>query len=204
MQLLRAAGLQVITFHASGAGGSAMEELIAAGAIGGVIDLTPHELAEEVIGYGAYVPVIPGRLTAAGRKAIPQVVATGALEYLCFGPRESIPPPLRRRKVYFHNPFNANVKLSRGEMARIGKVMAERLNTAKGFTQVLVPTKGWSIYGSRGGPLYDPSGNSALLKALRDNLQAHIGLETLDVHINDPRFADACVRVLLNSLERKV
>ena len=56
MQLLRAAGLQVITFHASGAGGSAMEELIAAGAIGGVIDLTPHELAEEVIGYGAYVP----------------------------------------------------------------------------------------------------------------------------------------------------
>jgi len=42
-----------------------MEELVEAGSIKAVFDLTPHELAEEVIGKGAYVPVKPGRMTAA-------------------------------------------------------------------------------------------------------------------------------------------
>ena len=119
-----------------------------------------------------------------------------------FRPQGIDPPPAPAAKGLLHNPFNANVKLSRGEMARIGKVMAERLNAAKGFTQVLVPTKGWSIYGSRGGPLYDPGGNSALLKALRDNLQAHIGLETLDVHINDPQVC-RCMRPRFAEFFRK-
>ena len=68
MKLLREAGFQVIAFHASGAGGSAMEELIEEGIIHGVLDLTPHELTEEVVGAGAYLPVKPGRLRTAGRK----------------------------------------------------------------------------------------------------------------------------------------
>ena len=84
-----------------------MEELIAAGAIQGIFDLTPHELAAEVVGEGAYVPVVPGRLTAAGRAGIPQVISTGGLEYLCFGPRETIPFKLRRRRITMHNPLNA-------------------------------------------------------------------------------------------------
>lgn len=155
-QLLRERGFQVIAFHASGAGGTAMEELIEAGLIKGVLDFTPHELTEEVIGAGAYVPVRPGRLTAAGRWGIPQVVSTGALEYLCFGPRESVPPRFRRRKIYMHNPYNANVRASRREMAEVGRVMAERLNEAKGPAAVLVPLKGWSVYGKKGGPLHDP------------------------------------------------
>ncbi|MBW2030561.1 MAG: Tm-1-like ATP-binding domain-containing protein [Deltaproteobacteria bacterium] len=118
--LLRARGYEVLPFHASGAGGSAMEELVAAGSIQGIFDLTPHELAEEVVGAGAYIPVRPGRMTAASRAGIPQVVSTGALEYLCFGPRDSIPARLRHRKIYMHNPLNANLKLSRREMGASG------------------------------------------------------------------------------------
>ena len=91
VKTLKERGFQAVAFHASGAGGSAMEDLIEEGLIQGVFDLTPHELTEEVVGAGAYQPVNPGRLTAAGRKGIPQVVSTGGLEYLCFGPRESIP-----------------------------------------------------------------------------------------------------------------
>ena len=33
-----------------------MEELIEQGVIHGVLDLTPHELTEEVVGAGAYIP----------------------------------------------------------------------------------------------------------------------------------------------------
>jgi uncharacterized protein (UPF0261 family) len=187
-----------MAFHASGAGGTAMEELIENGVIHGVVDLTPHELTEEVAAAGAYVPVRPGRLQAAARCGIPQVVSTGAMEYLCFGPKESIPVRLRNRKTYFHNPNNANVKTSRAEMSKVGKVMAERLNASKGRVEILIPLKGSSIYGSKGGPLYDPVGSSLFLKALKQNLKPGIPLKEIDYHINDPEFADICVSRFLH------
>ena len=195
-RLLRQRGFEVVAFHASGAGGSAMEELIEGGFINAVLDLTPHEVTEEVVGAGAYVPVRPGRLSAAGLMGIPQVVSTGALEYVCFGPKESIPPGMRRRKIYMHNPYNANMRVSREEMAQVGRVMAERLNQARGPTAVLVPRNGWSVYGREGGPLHNPGGNKILVKALKDHLESHIRYEEVDAHINDPQFADVCVRVL--------
>ena len=196
--LLTDNGFHVIAFHASGAGGTAMEELIADGVFDGLVDLTPHELTEEVAGAGAYVPVLPGRMQAAARAGIPQVVSTGAMEYLCFGPKESIPARLRQRKTYFHNPNNANVKASRAEMAQVGRVMAERLNRGQGKTEILIPLKGSSVYGSKGGPLYDPVGSALLLKALKQNLDPKIQLKEIDAHINDPAFADICVGRFLN------
>jgi len=203
VKTLRERGFQAVAFHASGAGGSAMEDLIDAGLIQGVFDLTPHELTEEVVGAGAYQPVNPGRLTTAGKKGIPQVVSTGGLEYLCFGPRESIPIRLRRRKTYMHNPYNANVKVSRKEMATVGRVMAERLNTATGPTTVMVPLKGWSVYGAPGEVLHDGTGNRILLTALREHLKKGIQLTEIDAHINDPAFADACVNQLVSYMEKE-
>ena len=196
MKLLHEANFQAIAFHASGAGGSAMEELINDGIIHGVLDLTPHELTEEVVGTGAYVPVRPGRLTSAGAKGIPQVVSTGGMEYLCFGPRESIPPRLRKRKIYMHNPYNANLRVSRKEMAQVGKTMADRLNEAKGPTAVMIPLRGWSVYGAPGGPLHDALAYRVFLKALRSHLRAHIQYREIDAHINDELFADLCVNQL--------
>ena len=201
--LLRDKGFQAITFHASGAGGTAMEELIEEGVFCGVIDLTPHELAEEVVGLGAYVPVRAGRLLVAGKHRIPQVVSTGAMEYLCFGPKESIPMQLRRRRTYFHNPLNANVKASRAEMSEMGRTMAERLSKAKGPVEILIPTRGWSIYGSKGGPLYDPVGNAGLIKALKNSLNPGVTLREIDANINDPQFSDECVNTLIQLLGKE-
>ena len=193
---LKEKGFHVICFHASGAGGSAMEELMEAGVIAGVLDLTPHELSEEVVGAGAYVPVRPGRLSAAGRVGIPQVVSLGSLEYLCFGSRESIPLGMRRRKIYMHNPYNANVALSRKEMAKVGRIMAERLNEATGLTAVFVPGKGWSVYGAEGGPLHDPDGYKTFLRTFQNHLHPRIPIKEIDAHINDGFFVDACVEQL--------
>jgi len=161
------------------------------------------ELAEEVAEAGVYRPVNPGRLMTAGKKGIPQVVSTGGLEYLCFGPRESIPPGLRRRKTVMHNPYNANVKLSRSEMALLGSVMAERLNAAAGPAAVLVPLRGWSVYGAPGGALYDGAGNRIFLKALKDRLRKDIVLREIDAHINDDPFVDACVNQLIAYMEEE-
>jgi uncharacterized protein (UPF0261 family) len=193
---LKEKGFHAISFHASGAGGSAMEELMEAGVIDGVLDLTPHELSEEVVGAGAYVPVRPGRLSVAGRLGIPQVVSLGSLEYLCFGSRESIPLGMRRRKIYMHNPYNANVALSRKEMAKVGRIMAERLNEAKGPTAVFIPVKGWSVYGAEGGPLHDPDAYKIFLRAFQKHLHSRILIKEMDAHINDGFFVDACVEQL--------
>jgi len=201
VKLLRGKGYEVLPFHASGAGGSAMEELVEAGSIKGVFDLTPHELAEEVIGEGVYVPVRPGRMTAASKKGIPQVVSTGGLEYLCFGPRESIPSRLRHRKIYMHNPMNANLKLSRREMGEVGSTMAQRLNLSRGPVAVMIPLRGWSVYGSEGGPFHDPKGNKALVDALKESLMPDIQVEEIDAHINDHCFIERCIQKLVNFME---
>ena len=196
------AGYEVITFHASGAGGSAMEELIEQGIFSGLIDLTPHELSEEIVGKGAYVPVVPGRMTAAAKAGIPQVVSTGAMEYVCFGPWESIPPAMRQRKIYMHNPYNANVKVTQKEMAAIGTEMANRLNRSQAAVSIMIPLLGWSTYGSHGGHLYDPKGYQLLIQRLKKDLRADISYREFDLHINDEAFADACVDTLLGMLNK--
>ncbi len=201
-ELLTENGFEVITFHASGAGGSAMEELIDAGVFCGIIDLTPHELSEEVIGKGAYVPVLPGRMEAAARAGIPQVISTGALEYLCFGPWESIPSSMRKRKIYMHNPFNANVKITQKEMSEIGRTMAQRINKSKGPVTILVPLKGWSTYGSEGGLFHDPKGYDLLLTSLKKELRPEIEYNEVDLNINDQLFAEMCVAALLLQLNK--
>ena len=200
MERLAGAGYEPIAFHASGACGSAMEELVEAGAIAAVLDLTPHELSEEVMGEGAYVPVRPGRMTAAGRRGVPQVVSTGGMEYLCFGPPETIPARYRARPTAMHNPMNPNVRLTGEELARVGRAMAERLNAARGPAAVLVPLKGWSAYGGPGGPLHDPEADALLVRTLAERLDPRVPLRRLDLHINDPAFADACADTLLAML----
>ena len=196
MEILRTAGFQVAAFHASGACGTAMERLIRASRVAAVLDLTPHELTEEVVGAGWYQPVEGGRLTAAGEMGIPQVVAPGGMEYVCFGPRESVPPRFRRRPTYYHNSLNANVRTSRREMAAVGRALAERLNRAKGPVAVLLPMKGWSIYGAPGGPLHDAAADAAFLRSLGHGLRRDIPVHRLPLHINDPAFAEHCCELL--------
>ena len=56
------------------------------------------------------------------------------------------------------------------------------------------------MYGGPGGPLHDPEADAALVRALTEHLEARIHVHRLDLHINDPGFADACVDALLAML----
>ena len=194
---LRAAGREVVAFHASGACGSALERLIDAGQIDAVVELTTHELLGELYPWDAYAPVRPGRLEAAGRRGLPQVVLPGGLEYFCFGPPESIPPELRERATHHHNAFNTNVRTSGDELRRVGALMAERLNASAGPVAVVIPLRGWSEVGGPEGRLHDPVANQALVDALRAGLRPSIEVREIDAVINDPVVADAAVELLL-------
>jgi uncharacterized protein (UPF0261 family) len=203
LKLVTSEGWRAVTFHASGASGTAMEELIEAGKIDAVLDITPHELVGDVLGFDIYKPVRPGRLTAAGRRGIAQVVSAGGVDYYCLGPKATIPQELLDRPMTMHNPLNANVALTVEELGRLGKVMAERLNASTGPVAFVLPLRGWSHYGREGGPLWNPSGRKAFEESLKSNLQDNVELLELDSHINDPSFAEACVGLLHEMLMGK-
>jgi len=67
---------------------------------------------------------------------------------------------------------------------------------------VVVPLRGWSIYGGPGGPLKNPRARAALLAALGRHLARRIPLHRLPLHVNDPAFADRCCALLLGMLGR--
>ncbi len=197
-ETLEREGYEVLVFHATGNGGQAMESLIADGLIEGVLDLTTTELADEHV--GGFLTAGPDRLTAAGRKGVPQVVSTGALDMVNFYGPESVPPRFAGRTFYQHN---ANVTLMRttvDESAAIGADMARKLSAATGPVMVMLPAHGVSAIDRAGQPFDDPSARTALHDAIRAGVQG-VEVVTLDMHINDPEFADAAATALVRLMK---
>ena len=198
--LLEKQGYEVIAFHASGAGGSAMEYLIEQGYIQGVLDLTTHELLGEVCGDDIYSPLRP-RLTEAVKKKIPLVVCPGAIEYFCFGGPETIPGKYKGRKTHYHNPYNTNVRATPDELRRTAEVLAERINPGSGKTVVCIPMAGFSANGAADGVLYEPETDRVFIEVMDQKLSDEIPLVKVNANINDPVFADTAVDFLLRLME---
>jgi uncharacterized protein (UPF0261 family) len=193
-------GIDVVTFHASGASGSAMERFVREGLFDGVLDVTTHELLAELFPADIYTPVRPGRLTAAGECGIPQVVLPGGLEYHCFAAADTIPEPLRDRPIHHHNPNNTNVRADDAELGEVARTMAHRLGEARAAVTVLIPELGWSQVGSPGGPLHDPRAGARFADELVAAAPETVRIERLPMTINEPdlgrRAADELVRLL--------
>lgn len=192
------AGLDAIVFPANGAGGRKMEQLIAAGEFDAVLDLTTTELADELVGGTASAG--PGRLKAASRQQIPQVIAPGAVDMVNFGPPSSVPDQFRGRRLYSHTPYTTLMRTTSAENANIGRLTAGRLSQAQGPAVVLWPAKGVSDYDREGGVFWDVDADKAWLEAIKGNLQREITVHELDCHINDPEFAEAAVTWILEQL----
>jgi len=129
-------------------------------------------------------------------KGMPQVVAPGGLDYFVYGPLESVPPKFRDRKIHYHNPYNVNVRVNKDELEIAGKVMAERLNRARGPVAVLIPLQGWTNWDKEGGELYDPAADRAFVESLKKHTKPRIRIVEIDCHMNDPVFAETAVHVL--------
>jgi uncharacterized protein (UPF0261 family) len=189
---LKRAGHAPVVFHANGVGGPAMERLIAAGAISGVIDFTLSELANAMHPTGIHATG-PSRLTVAGEHGLPQVVVPGCVDFFNQGPLSELPERYRDRKRYFHNPVATLVRLTALEEAELGRIVAERLAAARGPVTVLCPTRGFSLADAPGGDLWDPAADRAFIDSLRESLPASIRFEAVDAHVDDPDFADLVV-----------
>src|SRR5882724_3872484 len=121
-------GYEVLVFHATGAGGRALEALAEARLVSGVLDLTTTELADDLV--GGVLSAGPGRLTAAGAAGLPQVIAPGALDMVNFGPRESVPEKFTGRLFFEHNPTVTLMRTTAEEMAELGARIGRKAVTA--------------------------------------------------------------------------
>ncbi len=199
MEILEAAGYEVLVFHATGTGGQAMEDLVKGGFLAGVLDATTTELADELV--GGILSAGPDRLEAAGESGLPQVVAPGALDMVNFGPPDTVPEQFSDRLFYQHNPTVTLMRTTAEETAELGRIMARKLSEAQGPTTVIIPTQGVSAIDKTGQPFDSPEARTAW----SENLKAHIGENVtvieMDAHINDDEFATKLVETLLASIE---
>jgi uncharacterized protein (UPF0261 family) len=198
-EALLQAGREPVIFHANGVGGPAMEHLIEAKALGGVIDYTLSELANSLLD-GIHATG-PDRLRVAGRHGLPQVVVPGCVDFFNQGARSELPERYRDRKTYFHNPVATLVRLSVDEGTALGQLIAERLNEATGPVRVVVPTRGFSLADAEGGDLWDPEADHAFVESLRSALRPDIPFEAVDAHVDDADFAELVADRYLTLLE---
>lgn len=196
---LESKGFEVVAFHPNGTGGRAMEEMVEEGILNGVLDMTTHELTDELV--GGLHRAGPNRLEGAGRKGIPQVVVPGSIDFIVTGPASSLPPEYRNRKYIAHNPSMSLVRTSSEEMKTVGKIMASKLNEARGPTIVMIPLRGFSYPNRKGEALYDEEGNQAFIKTLKRALKGVKVIE-IDAHINDPEFANEAAQTMEKLLSK--
>ena len=132
---------------------------------------------------------------------MPQVVSLGALDMVNFGPMDSVPERFRGRNLYVHNPQVTLMRTTPAECAKLGEIIAGKLNRTTGPTVLFMPLKGVSMIDAEGMPFFDPEADAALFGAIRDHLdRSKVELVELDLAINDPAFADALADRLLGML----
>lgn len=202
-------GYEVYVFHATGAGGKAMERLIREGQIDAVLDMTTTEIADELI--GGVLSAGPQRLTAAAQAGIPQIVSVGACDMVNFGPRDTVPAEFasseNKRLLYEHNPAVTLMRTTAQECTRIAEFIASKLRdhaVRSDLVKVLLPTSGISMISTPSQPFYMPDSDAALFDTMERQLEGS-GVEVRrdDREINDKGFALSAAELLVEVIHKK-
>ncbi len=190
---VEADGFETTVFHATGAGGRAMEDLIRDGMVDGVIDITTAELTDELV--GGVLTAGPDRMEAAGLAGIPQVLIPGALDVVNFGAEPTVPDKFRipERLLHIHNAAVTIVRTNLEESRQLGEIFVEKANKATGPTAIVLPLKGLSALDAPGQPWDNPTNDKALFDAIREKVRPDIKVIEVDAAVNDPEFAEAIV-----------
>ncbi|MGK2310582.1 Tm-1-like ATP-binding domain-containing protein [Cutibacterium sp. V970] len=195
-------GYEVLVFHATGAGGLAMEKLVDSDLLAGVCDLTTTELADDLV--GGVLTAGPHRMEAAGARGVPQVVSVGALDMVNFGPRETVPEKFDSRNLYVHNPTVTLMRTTPEEMAELGHRIARKLRAARGPAQLFIPLRGVSGIDVDGQPFRDGQADEALFAALREGLaESPVVITEIDLAVNDPGFGRAMAEALHTEISHR-
>ncbi len=201
-EILEKNGFDVLVFHATGAGGDAMENLITDGFIQGVVDITTTELADGLVG-GIFCSG-ENRLEVAGLKGIPQVVSVGALDMVNFGPPETVPEKFNDRKFYQHNPTTTLMRTTVEENFILGETLARKLNKSTSPTVLVFPKGGVSLLDKSGHPFEGIEERQALYNGIKETLNPHVKLVEVEEDINHPVVASLIANQLLELLSTRI
>ncbi|MGE5842538.1 MAG: Tm-1-like ATP-binding domain-containing protein [Deltaproteobacteria bacterium] len=185
---LEAMDYEVVSFHANGTGGMAMEELAREGYFEGILDFAIHELADELMG-GYCRGIGPERLEPPTLRPVPRLVVPGGMDCAVLEfTRDTVPYEHRNRKLFFYD-FRSAIRLNKKETATLAKQVAEKLKIDPSRVKVLVPKRGFSEADQASGPLFDPAMNNFFVRKLKRELNPMLEIREADYHINDGAFA---------------
>ena len=119
-----------------------------------------------------------------------------------FGPPDTVPERFRGRLFHQHNASVTLMRTTPEENDLLGKEIAHKASAARGPTAVLVPLRGVSALDHEGGPFWALAADAALFQSLRNWMSPDVALVELDLHINEPAFAETAANVLLRLLGR--
>ena len=201
IELFEKAGYEVITFHAIGAGGDAMEQMMKEGIITAVFDYALGEIADGT--FGVLRAGGPDRLTTAGQLGLPQVIVPGGSEHLGILTHEpnKVPEGWEDHIITWHAPVVFVPRLNAEEQDRVAKNIGEKLAHSKKDTVFLMPLKGVSSYSAEGGELFSPDLDKAYWESLQKHLPSTITVEALDCTAEDPLLVEKAVSTLINMIE---
>lgn len=150
VKLFEQKGYEVITFHAIGAGGEAMEQMMKEGIITGVFDYAMGEIADGV--FEVLRASGPERLTVAGKLELPQVVCPGGSEHLgiLVDVANQVPAGWKDHQVVWHSPHVFVPRLNAEQQDRVAAEIGKRLAHTSGNCTFLMPLKGVSAYSAEG------------------------------------------------------
>lgn len=202
IELFEKAGYEVITFHAIGAGGEAMEQMMKEGIITAVFDYAMGEIADAT--FDALRASGPERLTVAGKLGLPQVICPGGSEHLGLLVQEpsKIPAGYEDHMITWHTPYVFVPRPNAQEQDKIAQNIGQRLQHSTKNTVFLMPLKGVSSYSAEGGELYNPELDAAYWESLQKALPDTITVEALEHAAEDPAFVEHAVKTLINLIEK--
>jgi uncharacterized protein (UPF0261 family) len=181
-------GYEVVSFHANGTGGMAMEELVREGYFDGILDFAIHELADELMG-GYCRGIGPQRLEPPAGRPVPRLVVPGGMDCAVLEfTRDTVPHEHRNRKLFFYD-FRSAIRLNKKETTYLAVQVAEKLRLDPSHVKVLVPQQGFSEADHVRGPLFDPAMNEVFVRKLKKELNPLLEIREADYHINDAAFA---------------
>ena len=186
-------GFEVAVFHATGMGGRAFESLAAEGAFACVMDFAPQEVGNHL--FGSAISAGPDRMTNAGRRGIPQMVAPGCYDLVDVVGWHAPPERFRDSPSHAHNRLLSSYVQSAGERRMMAREMAGKLAGATGKTSLFLPKRGCNEWDREGAPLADAEGLAAFCDEIRTTCPPNVELIELDCHINDEGFATAVLEL---------
>jgi uncharacterized protein (UPF0261 family) len=172
------------------AGARSLGRLVEDGYVDGVVDVTASDVARAALLGDS--DAVDARFAAIARRGIPYVGSCGGADFVVVGGGADVPPELAGRKTHRHNANVTLVRTTADDCAKIGRLLATKINDFDDPVRLLLPEGGLSELGEEGGVFHDAEADEALFASLADGLapRHRDAIVRIDVPLNDGAFAE--------------